>query len=288
MDIDEVIVDGVAYVSVRDAAAVTGYTRDYVGQLARAGKIDAVRTGRTWLVRLGSLTSYKDQADTYVPVPPAAPEKESIETIVGLDGKEYISAKRASELSHYSHDYITQMAREGKILAQQIAGKWYVERVGLLRHKAKSDAELAAMHARSSGFARPEIDKPPVEVPKESARFNYTADDRALFPNLAKKEPQTVSLLQDVDVVARRQKSVSAPVLSPGAGPVRAVQVRNTMQLALVGAMVLVLILAGGYLLGGRVSQAATAIVAADSPLFDAVDQIELLLGAGVSAENSI
>ncbi len=58
---NSVEISGVRYVKASDAAKAVGYTADYVGQLARAGKIDAKQVGRAWYVRDGELVSYKKE-----------------------------------------------------------------------------------------------------------------------------------------------------------------------------------------------------------------------------------
>ncbi len=52
-------IDGVRFIKASDAADQTGYTTDYIGQLSRAGKIEAKRIGRVWYVREEDVLSYK-------------------------------------------------------------------------------------------------------------------------------------------------------------------------------------------------------------------------------------
>lgn len=47
------------YISAKRAAKLTGYAMDYIGQLARAGKLDAQIVGRSWFVAEESLLGYK-------------------------------------------------------------------------------------------------------------------------------------------------------------------------------------------------------------------------------------
>lgn len=47
---DELILSGKKYISSKRASALTGYAKDYIGQLARSGKIAATRVGRSWYV----------------------------------------------------------------------------------------------------------------------------------------------------------------------------------------------------------------------------------------------
>jgi len=59
MSDDTLTIDGKTYLSSIRAAELVGYTKDYVGQLARSGKIDAKRIGRMWYVHDGSIMRHK-------------------------------------------------------------------------------------------------------------------------------------------------------------------------------------------------------------------------------------
>ena len=59
---------------------------------------------------------------------------------ISLDGKEYISSKRASELSGYAQDYIGQLARGGNIDAQRVGGLWYVSMPTLQAYQEHAEA----------------------------------------------------------------------------------------------------------------------------------------------------
>ena len=54
-----ILIDGEEYISSARAAELVGYSKDYVGQLARGGKIDAKRVGRNWYIREASINKHK-------------------------------------------------------------------------------------------------------------------------------------------------------------------------------------------------------------------------------------
>ena len=56
---DTVVLDGTTYKKASVVAKEFKYTSDYVGQLCRAGKVDAHLVGRTWFVNSDSLTVHK-------------------------------------------------------------------------------------------------------------------------------------------------------------------------------------------------------------------------------------
>jgi excisionase family DNA binding protein len=56
-------IDGKKFQSVSDAARLTGYSRDYIGRLAREQKILATQVGRQWFVSVVSLQEYAKTAE---------------------------------------------------------------------------------------------------------------------------------------------------------------------------------------------------------------------------------
>lgn len=52
-----------------------------------------------------------------------------------LDGKRYISVKRAATLADYTTDYVGQLCRGGKLEAKRMGRNWYVLEESLIDHK---------------------------------------------------------------------------------------------------------------------------------------------------------
>lgn len=55
----ELTLNGRTYLTTKRAAEITGYTTDYVGQLARQGKVDAQLVGRNWYIGEDSIKKHK-------------------------------------------------------------------------------------------------------------------------------------------------------------------------------------------------------------------------------------
>jgi hypothetical protein len=169
---NEIVFGEKTYISSKRASELSDYSQDYIGQLARAGSIEARRVGGLWYVLLDSLEGHSKQASEYAPVPPhysgAATTPESA---ILFDGSEYISAARASEITGYNQDYVGQLARAGKIGSRQVGKRWFVKRDDIAIHKAEKDASLGAVQAESVGILRSK------EVLQEEPKvfFTYTA-----------------------------------------------------------------------------------------------------------------
>ena len=60
---EELIFGGKKYISSRRAARIAGYTKDYIGQLSRSGKIGARLVGRNWYIDEESLLEHRKQSN---------------------------------------------------------------------------------------------------------------------------------------------------------------------------------------------------------------------------------
>jgi hypothetical protein len=69
---DELTLDNKIYLSSRQAAKVTGYAKDYVGQLCREGRVAARLVGRNWYVLESSILEHRFGAERTEESPVAA------------------------------------------------------------------------------------------------------------------------------------------------------------------------------------------------------------------------
>lgn len=74
---NELTIDGKTYVSSKRAAEITGYAKDYIGQMCREGRVEARLVGRAWYVLETSLREHRFGSETAVSEP-EAPKKPSI------------------------------------------------------------------------------------------------------------------------------------------------------------------------------------------------------------------
>lgn len=103
MQTDSVEIDGKNYISSARAAKLVGYTKDYIGQLARAGKIDARRIGRGWYIHDDSVRKHKIDSHYVLTKPKKKPvsTKKTEQTIKKIEkggGVEAISRVHGSSI----------------------------------------------------------------------------------------------------------------------------------------------------------------------------------------------
>lgn len=70
---DELTIGDKTYISSKRAAEITGYAKDYVGQLCREGRVEATLVGRSWYVLESSIRAHRFGAA--VEEQPTAPAK---------------------------------------------------------------------------------------------------------------------------------------------------------------------------------------------------------------------
>ncbi len=109
--------NGAIFTKATVLAKRLNYTTDYIGQLCRAGKVEAKLVGRAWFVREDTLTSHK--ADRYKSVRPAEIlSKDSAFTyVVPVHTTEKVQVfPRVSKHLHRNYDYQSTLTPEIKVL----------------------------------------------------------------------------------------------------------------------------------------------------------------------------
>jgi len=108
------------YISLKEAAEISGYSADYLGWLIRKGKIKGkkVYLNTSWRVPLSQLVRYCQKRNKDFKVFPAFHLK-----------RKYLSLKEAAQLSGYSPDYIGYLIRKGEIKGKKVYSNlaWIVE-----------------------------------------------------------------------------------------------------------------------------------------------------------------
>lgn len=207
---DDLFLNGKTYVSSKKAAEETGYARDYIGQLSRGGLIDSERVGGLWYVSLDSLQNYERNAEIAKSFSPVQSGAKAAESSLSFEGKEYISASRASKLTGYNQDYVGQLARGNKIPSRQIGNRWYVDRDALVSHKSEKDALLAAVQAESVGIkaVAAQVQKTPevsAVTVSHTPTLTYTQESQDLLPTIPEKSEQAKYPLRNFNEIRPRQ-----------------------------------------------------------------------------------
>ena len=67
---DEILIEEKRYISSKRAAKITGYAKDYIGQLCREGRVPARLVGRSWYVLETAIQDHRfGNQEVELPVP---------------------------------------------------------------------------------------------------------------------------------------------------------------------------------------------------------------------------
>lgn len=138
---EELTIDGKTYISSKKAAKVTGYAKDYIGQLCREGRVEAKLVGRSWYVYEPSLTEHRfndervkhrDKASEEVVVPQEAqetPKESPLETVWEAPSYAAETVELLPELEPAAAPTNQEKAEDGAISHMQSAWQdWFAER----------------------------------------------------------------------------------------------------------------------------------------------------------------
>lgn len=117
---------------------------------------------------------------------------------ITLNGRTYLSTKRAAEITGYTTDYVGQLARKGTVAAEQVGRNWYVAEDEIKKHKFGAYA--------GSVREEKEVDAPALEILVEEA------EEKIEVPAVEEKEEVPVaSVVEEESVeVTREEESTTA------------------------------------------------------------------------------
>lgn len=107
-----------------------------------------------------------------------------------FEGKKYISAKRASEISSYASDYVGQLCRAGKLDCRMVGRSWFVTEESLHLHKAAISREEGQRSRIENLRGKPKVEiKIPEVVKKEIVNEVPVESPKEFIPEIPKKLP---------------------------------------------------------------------------------------------------
>src|SRR3989344_1421572 len=95
---DELTIGDKIYISSKQAAKITGYAKDYVGQLCREGRVDARLVGRNWYVLESSIREHRFGPESKPHAATEAPAEPVTSPVSSWEAPTYEAAKEVTML----------------------------------------------------------------------------------------------------------------------------------------------------------------------------------------------
>ena len=81
---------------------------------------------------------------------------------ITLEGKTYVSSKRAAQITGYAKDYVGQLCREGRVLARLVGRNWYVLESSIREHRFGTEEKTVKTAGISENSTKTFGEKTPV------------------------------------------------------------------------------------------------------------------------------
>lgn len=115
---DEILIEEKKYISSKRAAKVTGYAKDYIGQLCREGRVPARLVGRNWYVLETAIHDHRFGQQEIEPVPIAKTEPPASEPLATWESPRYEASPVEALLPVYAS------ANEPNEASQHLQDSW--------------------------------------------------------------------------------------------------------------------------------------------------------------------
>lgn len=162
--------DGQTYISASRASELSGYNQDYVGQLARSGKILSRQVGNRWFVEQTSLLAHKEEKDRLL----AAVQTESV--------KLYRPSPDTSPIR--MDDLMTYHSENADLLPQMgsIAGVGTQNKPSEPRTESSAKVPIRVLHTMTPPQRRADDIRPSLRYPNQAVtvRKSYLPMRRAI------------------------------------------------------------------------------------------------------------
>lgn len=108
------------YLTLSEASRYCEYSPEYLGVLIRRGRLQAERRGHQWVVALDDIERYRKSQPSPL--------------VLQTGDVEFVSLADASLGTPYSQEYLSLLARNGRISAKKIGRNWFTTRAAVLQY----------------------------------------------------------------------------------------------------------------------------------------------------------
>ncbi len=156
-----------------------------------------------------------------------------------FNGKIYISSKRGGEITGYTHDYIGQLCRSGKIKGQLVGRTRFVDKESLLAHMEKNTGEeervTPAIFFASNGA--------PVTPPVFSSRASIEDTSARKIPIIKKEKTfSQTPIAKEREAIVGSKRGIPTPYISKTPALFKPELIRRVVLFAVIFSLV-----SGGY-----------------------------------------
>lgn len=218
---DEILIEEKKYISSKQAAKITGYAKDYIGQLCREGRVPARLVGRAWYVLESALQDHRFGVEGNE----VRSDEKDISLLKSSTPPQYLSAEEVSITPLPTLNRLRAIRTPEEVQIQQIE-PISVESKPLLSAEPKTELEPSTTSLQDSWeslfsaqkyIAQPPFveemeEKKPEEVIEVPIHILNEDPSREFLPHADRNSVPVLPLTTQKDVAPRMSSNRHAPV----------------------------------------------------------------------------
>lgn len=190
---DEITIGDKSYVSSKQAAKITGYAKDYVGQLCREGRVEARLVGRNWYVLDSAIREHRFGKEE--DVEPVAVQAEPVTDRASTWQKPQYVAETPVLVPEFSNK-ITETVGSPAIADMQSAWReWFDEKK--LPQATLPDGSNDFKDEYLPVIVPETVPEPVLEVPVASVTQSTEQEDMVVISRIRNSEPETLTAAEE-------------------------------------------------------------------------------------------
>ncbi|MBU1754916.1 hypothetical protein KKH81_01360 [Patescibacteria group bacterium] len=202
---NELIIDDKVYVSSKRAAEITGYAKDYVGQLCREGRVQARLVGRSWYVLEDSIKAHRFGEEEV-----ESPESDLEDGPVVVEAPRYVVEEVPSMPQMVEREDVATVEHEAEVKSEALSDmqeawqEWFEQ---------KQEEILDVKEEVIEELERQEVEKTPEEVsintPWSQIQSNVPIQrSHTSMPSVDSVQRMDIARVEHVQPVVRRTRPV--------------------------------------------------------------------------------
>ncbi len=229
---DEITIDDKTYISSKRAAAITGYAKDYVGQLCREGRVEARLIGRSWYVFEDSIRKHRfEESETPVEDPTVEVETSEKTNNEAIWEEAVYTSEEVEMLPVIEEKVVAEEVKE-EILEAEDAAEPEVAPETVVQESESQEIPIHVVEEVQEELPKEEVEEPRIEKESQQAWESwFTAAPTHIkvgqqpIKEVKEAYDEYVEPMQDIQPV-RIHKSVAFDIGAPEA-PLEEVVVRE-------------------------------------------------------------
>lgn len=185
---DELLIEEKRYISSKRAAKLTGYAKDYIGQLCREGRVPARLVGRSWYVLETAIQDHRFGDNKVMSVEEHIEKKEIVSN---WESPKYEAISEEAPVINFLHSSdVNDKEVEIPIESQNLHDSWrsWFDKVTQVEQSEKGEEKVVIKKLIKEEERHPAAQKQEIQEELKVVGVSYTLPPKSLLPGNREEE----------------------------------------------------------------------------------------------------